>query len=501
MNNKKKLISSGLLLLIGIIFGAVLVSGFNLVRVGNAQIGSEVPLVKGDFDAKKYNEPFIAVSKAITPTVVSIVVTSSGKETDDNTDNENPFKDFPFFNPSPKNQAPQQGSGSGVIISKDGYILTNNHVVENSKIINVTLHDKRKFNAELIGTDPLTDLAVIKIDASNLIPAFLGSSDNLEVGQWVLAIGNPLGLTSTVTTGIISALGRGGLQLIRDSYGIEDFIQTDAAINPGNSGGALVDLNGAVIGINSAIASRTGFYSGYGFAIPINIAKTVSKDLIEFGRVKRGYIGVQIRAVSDAVAKSMELDKTTGVIVESLVEDGAAKDAGIEIGDVILSIDGKEVTEPNDLQGYVASKHQGDKVKLQIFRDGKKFEKQVTLKPRKEDEELITKSEKKSDKKIEPTTSTKNFKDLGLTLKNMSNSELKSFKVENGILITDVEKYGVAFDAGLDKGLVITEVYKKKIETVSEFETLINDKKGSAILLRVKDAQGNSRFIGLDIPK
>lgn len=500
MINKNRLVPSFMLILIGIIFGAVLVSGFNLVRIGNAQVGAEAPLVKGDFDAKKFSEPFIAVSKATTPTVVAITVTTGGSTSEDD-EEDNPFKNFPFFNPMPRNQIPSQGSGSGVIISKDGYILTNNHVVENAKNISVTLFDRRKFNAELIGTDPLTDLAVIKIDATNLTPAYLGNSDNLEVGQWVLAIGNPLGLTSTVTTGIISALGRGGLQLIRDSYGIEDFIQTDAAINPGNSGGALVDLNGAVIGINSAIASRTGYYSGYGFAIPINIAKTVAKDLIEFGKVRRGYIGVQIRAVTDAIAKSMKLDKTTGVIVEGLVEDGAAKEAGIEVGDIILSIDGKEVAQPNDLQGYVASKHQGDKVKLLIFRDGKKFEKTITLKPRKEDQNVADKSESKKERKVESTKETKEFKDLGITLKNMSNSELKNYKVENGILITRVEMYSIAYDAGLDRGLVITSANKKKIDSISEFEDIINSNKGSAVLLRVTDLQGNSRFVGLDIPK
>ncbi|MGB9664853.1 MAG: S1C family serine protease, partial [Ignavibacteria bacterium] len=381
---KKKIFATLSLILMGVVFGVILATGFNWVKPGYglSQIGSPNPLVNVNQDVQKLNEAFIKVAEAVTPTVVYIETKTSADIVD--MPEHEFFKDFPFFKDLPKQ--PQVGTGSGVIISSDGYIVTNNHVVNDAKSISVILNDKRKFTAELVGTDPLTDLAVIKIDAKNLTPAYLGNSDDVKVGQWVLAIGNPLGLTSTVTAGIVSAIGRGGLRLIQDSYGIEDFIQTDAAINPGNSGGALVDLNGAVIGINTAIASRTGYYQGYGFAIPVNIVKTVAKDLIDFGKVKRGYIGVQIREVDNATAKALGLEKTQGVIVESLVEGGAAKDAGIEEGDVILSIDGKEVYKPNDLQSYVASKHAGDKVKLKIFRNGKTFEKEITLRPRKEDE-------------------------------------------------------------------------------------------------------------------
>jgi serine protease Do len=260
-------------------------------------------------------------------------------------------------------------------------------------------------------------------------------------------------------------------------------------------------LNGAVIGINTAIASRTGYYQGYGFAIPVNIVKTVAKDLIEFGKVKRGYIGVQIREVDNATAKALGLEKTQGVIVESLVEGGAAKDAGIEEGDVILSIDGKEVYKPNDLQSYVASKHAGDKVKLKIFRNGKTFEKEITLRPRKEDEADAKPVKKKEERKVDETIQSKTYKELGLTVKNLTSSELKKYNVENGILITGVEPISSAFDAGLRDGLVIVEVNKKKIDSVKEFDEIISKNKGSAILLRVRDAQGNARFIGLEIPK
>lgn len=497
----KKLLSTFSLILVGAVFGVVLVTGFNWVKPGYtiSQIGSPNPLVNVSQDVQKLNDAFVQVANAVTPTVVYIEVKTDGKVFDIPEDHDFFFKEFPFFKDLPKR--PQVGTGSGVIISSDGYIVTNNHVVKDAKSISVTLNDKRKFTAELIGTDPLTDLAVIKIDAKNLTPAYLGNSDNIKVGQWVLAIGNPLGLTSTVTAGIISALGRGGLRLIQDSYGIEDFIQTDAAINPGNSGGALVDLSGAVIGINTAIASRTGYYQGYGFAIPINIVKTVTKDLIEYGKVKRGYIGVQIREVDNATAKALGLEKTQGVIVESLVEGGAAKDAGIEEGDIILSIDERDVFKPNDLQSYVASKHAGDKVRLKVFRNGKTLEKEITLRPRKEDEADTQPVKKKEERKVDESIKSKTYNELGLTVQNLTSDELKRYKVENGVLITAVESISPAYDAGLREGLVITEVNKKKIDSVKDFDEEISKKKGSAVLLRVRDAQGNARFIGLEIPK
>ena len=229
-------------------FGALLVSGFGLVRPGFADIelGANKPPVNLDADATSFSKAFIEVAEKVTPAIVQITVVS---------ERENPHSDM-FFFPFRDMPQEQRGSGSGIIISEDGYIITNNHVVENANRVSVGLYDKRTFTATVVGTDPLTDLAVIKIDTDKLIPAFLGDSDNLKVGQWVMAIGNPLALTSTVTAGIVSAVGRGSLGLIRDNYGVESFIQTDAVINPGNSGGALVDLSGAVIGVNSAIATR-----------------------------------------------------------------------------------------------------------------------------------------------------------------------------------------------------------------------------------------------------
>ncbi|HEX9740161.1 MAG TPA: trypsin-like peptidase domain-containing protein, partial [Ignavibacteriaceae bacterium] len=248
MKSAKGLFGAFALILIGVIFGAVLLSGFGLVRptIEDIKLGAGSPPVNLDADATAFSKAFIEVAEKVTPAIVQISVLS---------ERENPHDDFffPFFKEMPKEQ---RGSGSGIIISQDGYIITNNHVVENASRVDVGLFDRRNFSAKVIGTDPLTDLAVIKIDADNLPTAYLGDSDDLKVGQWVMAIGNPLSLASTVTAGIVSAIGRGQLNLIRDSYGVENFIQTDAVINPGNSGGALVDLSGAVVGVNSAIATK-----------------------------------------------------------------------------------------------------------------------------------------------------------------------------------------------------------------------------------------------------
>lgn len=492
----KGIIGAIALVAVGILFGALLVSGFGLVRPGWADInlGAQNPPVNLDADATSFSKAFIEVAQKVTPTIVQITVIS---ERDD------PHKDlffFPFQDQMPKEQ---EGSGSGIIISDDGYILTNNHVVEKATKVTVGLSDKRTFSAKVVGTDPLTDLAVIKIDARNLPVAYLGDSDNLKVGQWVMAIGNPLSLSSTVTAGIVSALDRGQLGLIKDSYGVENFIQTDAVINPGNSGGALVDLSGAVVGINSAIATQgTGTYIGYGFAIPINLAKSVSKEIIAYGKVNRGYIGINIGEVDDAIAKSVGLDKPRGIIINGIVKDGAASSADLKAGDIILSIDGKELNKPNELQGYVASKSAGTTVTLKIFREGKEFDRKITLKPRNDDQNVkpvVKSDDNQSDSESNSNSAT--FDNLGLTVQNLTSQDKQVFKVDNGVMITNVESYSKADDQRLFKGLVIVEVDKKAVKDVSSFKKLINDKKGKAVLMKVQDKDGNSRFVGLEIPE
>ncbi len=492
----KGILGAVALVAVGILFGALLVSGFGLVRPGWADInlGANHPPVNLDADATSFSKAFIEVAEKVTPAIVQITVVS---------EREDPHKDlffFPFEDQMPKEQ---QGSGSGIIISDDGYILTNNHVVEKASKVTVGLSDKRTFTAKVVGTDPLTDLAVIKIDASNLTTAYLGDSDNLKVGQWVMAIGNPLSLSSTVTAGIVSAIGRGQLGLIRDSYGVENFIQTDAVINPGNSGGAMVDLSGAVVGINSAIATQgTGTYIGYGFAIPINLAKSVAKEIIAYGKVNRGYIGVNIGEVDNAIAKSVGLDKPHGIIIQGIVEGGSASESDLKSGDIILSIDGKEVNQPNELQGYIASKSAGTTVNLKIFRDGKEIERKITLKPRKDDAKTEPVMKKESDEsKSDSKSNVATFENVGLSVKNLSDKEKESYKVENGVLITNVESFSKAEDQRLFKGLVIIEADRKKVNDVKSLEKIIESKKGKAILLKVQDKDGNSRFVGLEIPE
>ncbi len=484
------------LIAVGIILGAILVSGFGLVRPSLADInlGASSPPVNLDADATSFSKAFIETADKVTPAIVQISVISEMKD--------NPHDGF-FFFPFKDMPQNQRGTGSGIIISDDGYIITNNHVVEGAKSVKVGLHDKRTFDATVVGTDPLTDLAVIKIDASNLPTAYLGESENLKVGQWVMAIGNPLSLTSTVTAGIVSAIGRGGLGLIKDTYGVESFIQTDAAINPGNSGGALVDLSGAVIGVNSAIASSSGgTYIGYGFAIPIDLAKSVAKDLIANGKVSRGYIGVSIGEVDDAMAKSVGLDYPHGIIVQGVLDDGAAKKAGIKSGDIILKVDGKTVDQPNELQSYIASKSAGTDVHVTLFRDGKEIDKTVTLKARDNDASVKPVVNDNNDsEENDSKAQTIDLSSIGLSVKNLNSKQKEELKVDNGVVISEVKPFSKAEDQKLYQGLVITEADKKKIKDVNQLKDLVKDKQGSALLLKVEDGKGNSRYVGIEIPE
>jgi serine protease Do len=273
----------------------------------------------------------------------------------------------------------QEASGSGVIVSSDGYIVTNNHVIDAARDIAVSLFNNRVYKAKLIGTDPATDLALIKINETNLAVADLGNSDDAKVGDWVLAVGNPFNLASTVTAGIISAKAR-NIHILRDNSAVESFIQTDAAVNPGNSGGALVNLKGELIGINTAIATPTGTFAGYSFAVPSNIVKKVVKDLREYGEVQRGYLGVVIRDMDWTISKKLGVEISEGVLVEKLVSNGAAKKAGIIPGDVITSINNRTVRNTTELIEIVASHQPGDEINVSLFRNGHNKDLKVRLK-------------------------------------------------------------------------------------------------------------------------
>ena len=504
---KRSVFAALFLIVVGIIFGAVLVSNFDGVDVGLAQnksikLGSDRTPPKANSELKALNEAFVNVARDATPSVVSIVVTTKARKPKGNEF----FHYFPDFKFKMPEEEQSQGAGSGVIVNSDGYILTNNHVVQDADEngIEVVLSDTRRFKAKLVGTDPLTDIGVIKIDMNNLPVAMLGNSDELQVGQWSIAIGNPLALTSTVTAGIISYLGR-NIQIIGDNYGVENFIQTDAAINPGNSGGALINIYGEVIGINTAIATTNARYQGYGFAIPINLAKTVADDLIQHGKVERGYIGVSISAVDATVAKAAGLEKAEGVLVQDLVEGGAAKDAGIKEGDIILSVDGKSVKAPNELQTLIAGKHPGEKVILHIWRDRKTMEKSVKLKPRGDNATVASNTEDEGEEgqtaEDKPSKAVQ-FDALGFTVMKADAKVKKDRKVDSDVIVSSVKRYSEADNRQIHEGDIIVEADRKEIASVSEFERLVKSKKsGDALMLRVKGANGASRYIAVQIPK
>ncbi len=504
--SKKSIIAAGFVVLLSIIFGAVLVANFSGVKVvhSDSQIEfNSTPPITANPNVKSLNDAFIEISKTVTPSVVYIEVKSQVGKNENNETPQDPNDPFKFFfgpdgqMPDP---GPQMGSGSGVIISKDGYIVTNNHVVKGAGEhgIKVVLTDKREFDAKVVGLDENTDLAVIKIEANDLSVMSLGNSDNIQVGEWVLAVGNPLGLNNTVTAGIVSALGR-NIGVNGGGYAIENFIQTDAAINPGNSGGALVDVNGQLVGINSAIKTNTGYYQGYGFAIPVNIVRTVVEELIKTGKVVRGYIGVQIQTVDETMAKGLGLDKAKGVLVQSLQKGGAGEDAGLQAGDVILAVDGREVNASNELQVIINSKRPGDVAKLTVFRDGKTMEKDVTLKPRQDDPKQTTQNEKKEEginKGISSTT----VKSLGISVQDAPSSVTEKLSISGGVIITSVDKFSDSFLRGLSEGVVIIEANKKKISNSGDLTDAISGKStGDSVLLKIIDKSGTERIIAVKL--
>jgi len=364
---------------IGVIIGIVLTTGFNL---DTKSLADNKPAEKIYEEGESATNPqnnmsftpqkgFVEVVKKVKPAIVTIYTTKNVKVP------ANPwhrfFRGFGFEDvpEGEEREMPQTGLGSGIIVSEDGYILTNHHVIKDVDELRIQLYDSEEYPAEVIGTDPETEVALIKIDKSGLTKAILGNSDDVQVGEWVLAIGSPLELNFTVTAGIVSALSRDINIIGRGSYAIENFIQTDAAINPGNSGGALVNDRGEVIGVNTAIKTETGTYIGYGFAVPINIAKTVMDDFIKFGEVRRGYIGVQIEMMTPVRAEGVGLDKPRGVFISNVLAGKAADKAGIKAGDVILKVEGMEVNKPNQLQAKVGSYNPGDEISLVVWRDGR----------------------------------------------------------------------------------------------------------------------------------
>lgn len=391
---------------------------------------------------------------------------------------DDPFLQYFFGLPS-RQEAPQ-ASGSGVIISSNGYIVTNNHVIENSTEIEVVLNDRRSYTATLIGRDPSTDIALLKIDADSLKAIPFGSSENLKVGEWVLAIGNPFNLTSTVTSGIVSAKGRSINILDSRRGGIESFIQTDAAVNPGNSGGALVNTNGELVGINTAIASQTGSFAGYAFAVPTSIVKKVIADLKEYGKVQRAIIGINIGEVTGKIAKENGLPNLNGVYVAGVVENTAAYDAGIKEGDIITAIDNKAANTCPELLEIVSGYRPGDKATIHYIHNGKPKTAEITFKDRQNNTSI-------SNPENEMQMYGAEFQELG-------NDKLNELGIANGVQITDLEP-GKFMTAGIKKDFIITYINNYKIKTCADIKTAIENS-DRAIHIEGMYPNGKTYFYG-----
>lgn len=380
----------------------------------------------------------------------------------------NPFYEF-FFGDKGQQSQPQplMGFGSGVIISDDGYIITNNHVIENMDEIEVVLNDRRSFPAKVVGADASTDLALLKIDLDGLPFLQYGSSDDLKLGEWVLAVGNPYNLTSTVTAGIVSAKAR-NLNILRgQQFAIESFIQTDAAVNPGNSGGALVDVSGNLIGVNTAIASRTGAYSGNSFAVPVSIVKKVIGDLMEFGVVQRALIGVEITDVTQELANKNNIKEVNGVYVTRVTDDGAAKEAGMKEGDVIISVNNIPVNTVSELQDQIIRYRPKDKVNVLVKRDNKEKLFEVTLRNMDGNTNVVKKSE--------------TLILLGASFEELSNNDKKNLKLSSGVKVKSLNA-GKLMKAGVREGFIITQINNKKIETVNDLKDVIERTKGGVYI-------------------
>lgn len=383
---------------------------------------------------------------------------------------QSPF--FRFENKTPNRKSKPQvrmGTGSGVIINDQGYIVTNNHVVAEADDLEVTLHDNRTYKATIIGTDPSTDLAVIQIKGDGLPTLPLVNSDEVKVGEWVLAVGNPMGLNSTVTAGIVSAKAR-NINILKEQFAVESFIQTDAAINPGNSGGALVNLDGGLVGINTAIASPTGSYSGYGFAVPSNIVNKVVEDLLKYGRVQRGVLGIMIRSLDGSLAKEKDLNLNTGVYVDSLFENSAAKVAGIQAGDVIVNIDNREIKTSPELQEIVAQHRPGDKIKIIINRDGKEMGFKVTLK------------DKDGGKTIVEKEHTETLSILGAEFETLDEKVARKLDLDGGVKVEKLYAGKLRKYTDLREGFIITKVDGQKINDLDDLVEVLENKKGGVML-------------------
>ena len=469
----KKIISS---VCIGLIGGAfALVGNYYITKPTDQNLSynpyTVTPTHLTSFSGTSSNAPdFVASAEKSVNSVVHIKTIVENKNL-----SYDPFQDL-FFGGRPRQPNMMQGSGSGVIISNDGYIVTNNHVVNGASKIEVVLNDKRTYVGEVIGTDPTTDLALLKIREKDLPFVSYGNSDDVKVGEWVLAVGNPFNLNSTVTAGIVSAKGRNINILEHNMQGgslapIESFIQTDAAVNPGNSGGALVSTAGDLVGINTAIASNNGSYQGYSFAIPVNIVKKVVADLIEYGNVQRAFIGLSIQDIDSRFAEEKGFKQLKGVYINGITVNGAAEQAGIKLGDVVTRVENVNIRSTSEFLEQIGKFRPSDKVNITVVRNEKEVILPVVLKNKDNALGIIKK----------PEISKVAVNSLGAVFEEMSPEDLNKYNITNGVRISKLEA-GKLANASIKEGFIITSVDKKKIASLKDIQEVLEHKSGGVLI-------------------
>jgi serine protease Do len=507
MSTKTSRAKIGAAVVVAFFCGLIFASGFDLTRFGWAQgrvSGSaNKPTAAEIAPAADLESAFEAVADHARPAVVSIETERFARERPVRSRRGNGqlppgFEDWLRGFDDPRgapSDTPEEASGSGFIVSPEGYILTNNHVVADADRVTVTLFDKTTYTAKIIGRDPTTDVAVIKIDGKSFPTVNLGDDEKMRVGQWVLAIGNPLNLDFTVTAGIVSAKGRNQAALLNNRYAITDYIQTDAAINPGNSGGPLLNIRGDVIGINSAIASATGYYSGYGFAIPISLAKQVMDDLIKFGTVKRAIVGVNLSEVDPAAAKAAGLDRAAGAKIVGYGDDSTAspaKRAGIEIGDIVIAADGKPVDQVNTLQRIIRARKPGDVVAIDVMRFGSKKTFKVKLAEVPE-VTVATNANDESGPRTRPTTNkpaaaVHSMDKLGIAVEPVSSDFARDAKLDaayrSALRVASVSGKGPAYHALQENELILSILspVRREVKSVEDLQNVVNGMKGGDVI-------------------
>ena len=513
-----------LLALMALLSSVVTLAAYNFLGFNNRDVifneSSPTPTITGRLAALTGNGPAVApgdfstAAEAVTPTVVHIRTTMT--RTVRQQQMPDMLREF-FGDELGQGQGQgrsrrQQGqaSGSGVIISKDGYIVTNNHVVQDADEVEVIMTDKRSFKAKVIGTDPLTDLAVIKVDANNLPSITLGDSDALRLGEWVLAVGYPLDLESTVTAGIVSAKGRrigileqdfaqreglrqqqNGADKQSGDNPIESFIQTDAAINPGNSGGALVNLRGELVGINSAIASQTGYYSGYGFAVPVSLVKKVSADLLKYGTVQRGYLGILPIELNSTIAKEKGAKVGRGIYVQEVTANGAAKTAGLQTGDVIVKMEGQLLDSQAQMREIIGRRRPGDAVTVTVNRDGSERDFKVELRNRNGGREVI--------KKTEVTAANTSLNTLGASFEDLTAQDAKQLGASGGVRVKKILD-GKLAETDVEEGFIIVKANGKNVKSTKDLQAIMSSVKEGEGLMLIGMYPNSSRMYYYAVP-